>query len=248
MQSSLPLCIQKLGLIKGLRFQINKKLKKAASLKFTFLREPVYFRNIKIDYNVFMQLFVHNEYGFKVPIKPETIFDFGANIGLASVLFANKYPSAKIWALEPEEKNYLQANKNLENYKNVTLLKGAIWNESTHIDIIDDSVDVDAFMTKKSESGSGKIRAYTIDEILELSGQPTIDLLKIDVEGAEKEVFESNYENWIQRTKIIVIELHDEMKPGSSKAVFSAICKYDFSFAMWGENVIFYNKKYINKI
>jgi hypothetical protein len=69
----------------------------------------------------------------------------------------------------------------------------------------------------------------------------SIDILKVDIEGSEKEVFELNYENWLPKCKAIVIELHDNMKQGTSKSVFKAISQYNFSFEMQDENLIFIN-------
>lgn len=83
-----------------------------------------------------------------------------------------------------------------------------------------------------------------IDSVLALSGHRNIDLLKLDVEGAEKEIFSVNYENWLPYTKVIMIELHDRFKHGCSKAFFSAVAKYDFSFSIRGENCILVNNAY----
>ena len=73
-------------------------------------------------------------------------------------------------------------------------------------------------------------------------GWETIDILKIDIEGSEKELFSSNYEKWLPATKLIFVEVHDDMKKGCSKAVFSAIGKYNFHFSMKHENLIFINQ------
>jgi len=48
-----------------------------------------------------------------------------------------------------------------------------------------------------------------------------IDLLKIDIEGSEKEVFEAC--DWQDRLDSIVIELHDRFKPGCSQVVNRAL-------------------------
>ena len=56
-------------------------------------------------------------------------------------------------------------------------------------------------------------------------------------------VFEKNYENWLPRTRLLIVELHDRMQPGSSKAVFNAITKYDFICETKWENLIFYNRQ-----
>ena len=54
-----------------------------------------------------------------------------------------------------------------------------------------------------------------------------IDILKLDVEGAEKNIFSSNT-NWISKVQLLIIELHDEVVPGCSREFFSAISEYDF--------------------
>ena len=59
--------------------------------------------------------------------------------------------------------------------------------------------------------------------------------------GSEKTVFEHNYESWLPFVKVLVIELHDRMVKGASSAVFEAIGKYDFSFGIKGENIVFSN-------
>jgi hypothetical protein len=51
-------------------------------------------------------------------------------------------------------------------------------------------------------------------EKFQISG---IDLLKIDVEGAECEIFETS-QNWIERVRTICIELHDRLRPGCREA------------------------------
>ena len=70
-----------------------------------------------------------------------------------------------------------------------------------------------------------------------------IDILKMDVEGSEKEIFESNYEHWLSKTKCLIIELHDRMRKGSSDSVFAAVSKYNFTKLESGENVVFINNE-----
>ena len=61
----------------------------------------------------------------------------------------------------------------------------------------------------------------TVDAILRDAGQNRVDLLKIDIEGAEREVMSSSA-NWIDRVGVLMIELHDDIKPGCSEAFRSA--------------------------
>ncbi len=63
----------------------------------------------------------------------------------------------------------------------------------------------------------------------------SIDILKVDIEGAEKEVFESS--DWMGSVRCLAIELHDWIKPGCSAAVGSVT--RDFSILQRGETTIF---------
>jgi hypothetical protein len=72
------------------------------------------------------------------------------------------------------------------------------------------------------------------------NGLEQIDILKIDIEGSEKELFESDYDYWLSRTKILIIELHDRLKPETSKTVFKALLNYQFSVIIKGQNLVFY--------
>jgi hypothetical protein len=90
----------------------------------------------------------------------------------------------------------------------------------------------------------GCIPAYSIASIVKEMNWSTIDLLKLDIEGSEKEVFEKNYESWLPQTKMIIIEVHDHMRKGAAKSVFAATNKYNFSFSMNHENLIFINQDF----
>ncbi len=247
MRSSFPASIQSLGLIDGIKFYLQKKFKSTKPLKLSQLKHPILFRKTKVDFQIFMQIFVSKEYDLKLSFTPQVIFDLGANVGYASTFFANKYPNAKIWALEPESNNFLLAQKNLSNYGNVSLIKGAVWSEQVDIHVVDKSLGEAAFMIELG-GGENTVRAYTISELLELSGQEYIDILKIDIEGAEKEIFEIGFEKWIERTRMIIVETHDRYKDGTSKALFSAISKYNFALDISGENLLLYNQKLVSKV
>jgi len=69
--------------------------------------------------------------------------------------------------------------------------------------------------------------------------------LKLDIEGAEKNVFEKKFEQWLPRVKILVIEFHDRMVEGCSSTVLKALSNYSFRSEIKGENTIFYNKEFI---
>jgi len=245
MTSKLPYILKSYGLLNGIKLYTHIKFKGKSPILFSFLKFPVYIRNIKSDILTFEQIFVNKEYDIKVPFEPKIIVDLGANVGYASILFANRFPKAKIFALEPEENNFDIAKKNVELYPNITLLRGAVWDKSEQINIVDKGYGEAAYIVEKGR-GEHTVKAYTIPELMHLAGENYIDILKIDIEGSEKEIFENGFEEWIPYTKIIVIETHDRYKPGTSKAVFNTIGKYDFSLEISGENLLLYNNALVN--
>jgi FkbM family methyltransferase len=151
--------------------------------------------------------------------KPETIVDAGAHIGMASILFARRFPLAKIVAIEPEASNFAALARNTSPYKNILAVRAAIWSEDGEVTLGKSDAHVKgAFQVV--EHGEERVRAMTMDTLMRETGIQSIDLLKMDIEGAEKEVFTAC--NWIKKVRIIAIELHDRIKPGCRSAVESA--------------------------
>jgi FkbM family methyltransferase len=229
-----------LGFINALKLYKCAKAKVNSKIQFSFLQHPVFLRNIYSDIAIFEQIFIDKEYNVDIAFTPKTIIDLGANVGFASLYFNTKYPTAQIVAVEPEPNNFLQAKKNVEHYKNITLLNGAIWHNNDTLFLVDNGLGEAGFMVNDGK-GTIEIKAFTIPNLMEIMNANIIDILKIDIEGAEKEIFENNTDLWLPKTKIVIVETHDRYRKGTSKAVFSAMNKYDFSLTLSGENLIFTN-------
>ena len=232
--------IAALNIVTGFRLYIHTKTKSLKGIHLPFLKHPVYFRKTISDRTMFEQIFVNGEYNIIVPFKPQCIVDLGANVGYASVYFANRFPDARIFALEPDTENFASAQKNTAHYKNIQMVKGAVWHKKELLSIKDHGHG-EAALTVQTGDGELTIRGYTIHEIIGLLGVAEIDVLKVDIEGSEKEIFENGSKEWIPKTKIIIVETHDRYRKGTSKALFKAISKYNFSLALSGENLILYN-------
>jgi len=70
------------------------------------------------------------------------------------------------------------------------------------------------------EDGDQRVRAVTMETLMKENGISTIDFLKVDIEGAEKEVFQNC--TWIKNVRVIAIELHDRLRPDCLSTVQSA--------------------------
>lgn len=203
---------------------------------------PVYLRPNTSDIPVFHQIFTSTEYDVNFNQKVDLIIDAGANIGLSSVYFANKYPNAKILSIEPEEGNYNILLKNTSLYKNIIPIKKALYNKICTLNIVDTGKGEFGYMIESISDNTpiGKTTSITINKLIEEYDIKHIDILKLDIEGAERELFLTDYKNWLSRVRCLIIELHDDMKQGASKAFFTAISKFNFSFKLKGENLIFF--------
>ncbi|RYG28878.1 MAG: FkbM family methyltransferase, partial [Chitinophagaceae bacterium] len=175
-------------------------------------------------------------------VRPKTIIDAGANIGLTSIYLANKFPDSLIVSLEPDEQNFKLLKDNVHAYPNVRPVLGGLWKKPAFLTIEDAKAGNNAFTVKEVEAdGPEVVKAFSVDGIMEMMGWATVDLLKIDIEGSEKEVFGTGNLPWLPKVKVLIIELHDRMVPGCSRAVFKAIASVDFSMEVKGENLVFTN-------
>jgi FkbM family methyltransferase len=192
-------------------------------------RHPVQLRLRTSDVTLFSEILLDVQYDWELPSRPGVIIDAGANIGLTSVFYANKYPQATIIAIEPERSNFEILRQNTALYPNIIALRAALWNEDRELNIVDPGDgrwDFWSFRTSTpGTSGTpaerGLVRGLTVDRLMMDNGINYVDLLKLDIEGAEKEIFESPA-GWIDRVGALAVELHDRFKDGCSDAVLAA--------------------------
>jgi FkbM family methyltransferase len=175
------------------------------------------------DVSLFRDILLNKEYEWELPSGPRVIVDAGANIGLSSIFYANRYPHARIICVEPEPSNARMLRKNMAYYPNSVIVEAALWNHNEPVSVVDPGVGEWGFRTIP---GSSNMRGITLDTLMDQCGIDYIDLLKVDIEGAEKEVFE-NPSQWIDRLGVIVIEPHDRFKPGCSRSLYLATRDFD---------------------
>jgi len=214
---------------------------KSFNIKLTNYKYSVILRNNTTDISVFYQVFLERSYQFNIKAEPRVIIDCGANIGLSTVFFKHRYPKAKVIAIEPEISNFKMLELNTKMYNNVHCLNYGIWNKSTNLIIKDNNLGNWGFMVEEVDyKNETTIPAISIDEIIEKFNIKQIDILKNDIEGSEKELFQENFKTWLSKTKLLIIELHDGLNNGSSKSFFSAISNYEFSMIRKNENLVFF--------
>jgi len=224
------------------------KNKSTNDIKISKVRTPISLRSGTSDIPLFYEIFWKNEYGFNLSFEPVNIIDAGANIGLAALFFANKYPNTKIISIEPEKSNFDLMLMNINDYPNIIPLRKGLSNLSNQKNEVYESdkgkwgFTTGLVSESLHQDDERIISTISIDDIMAMYNLAYLDIVKIDIEGAEKELFESNYENWLSKTRCLVIELHDRLKLGCSKNFFNAIGRYNFSLSQKGENLILINQ------
>lgn len=123
--------------LKGAYICLKIKFGFTKSIQIPNIKFPIELRPKTSDTPVFHQIFTLREYDIEFNEKVDLIIDAGANIGLSSVYFANKYPNAKILSIEPEEGNYNILLKNTSLYKNIIPIKKALYNKICTLNIVD---------------------------------------------------------------------------------------------------------------
>ncbi|SAK43402.1 hypothetical protein AWB80_00591 [Caballeronia pedi] len=166
------------------------------------------------------------------------IVDAGANIGAASVWFALTYPRAKILAVEPDISNYELLNRNAASFPSIVPVNAAIAAHSGKLFLTDPGEGAWGYRTAEQPSErSYEVDALTLEEVIaKTSGTPFI--LKIDIEGAESDLF-SRYSEQLNSFPLVIIELHDWLLPGKSNSRNFLKWHIDMErdFVYYGENV-----------
>jgi FkbM family methyltransferase len=190
-----------------------------------------FFRPRTSDEHVFQQVFVNQEYNLA-----------GANIGASSIYFAVNAWGSRVVAIEPDRKNFELLEKNVEGLKEIELVRAALSSSKGQAVIVDPGLGPWGYRTRPAaaaDSGPKTVASVTMNEIFEERAADFYPLIaKIDIEGAEEDLFSANTE-WVVRTPLIIIELHDWLLPkaGTSAPFLRCIAGLSRDFMYFGENI-----------
>lgn len=161
-------------------------------------------------------------------LRPSCIVDCGAHIGCASLFFALRYPGARIIAIEPDKKNFEMLSANLGRFDNILGVNAAVWDTPARVRIANPGTNPTGLYVEES-AGDADIRGLTVTEIMEMAGTERIDILKVDIEGAEQRLFSSpDCQRWLSKVFVLIVELHDRLQPGCARALYRALDRYEY--------------------
>jgi FkbM family methyltransferase len=200
-------------------------------LQTLYLKRPgkrIYLRTHSTDVLVARTIFFEEEYREPLehlPVEPTYIMDIGANVGYGSRYFFHRFPNSKIFFVEPDFKNFSVAILNLSEEILAGQCRGlnaAVWTEDCLVSIETEGRGEWFFRCHPSPPDQDGLAAYSLASLIAKAGFPRVDLLKIDIEGTEEELFREDMSSWIGRVNCLVCELHEDFTHEEFVSRFSA--------------------------
>ena len=175
------------------------------------LEDPSYDHNL--DFKVINETWIENVYRIHQGqfFGCGVFVDVGANIGAVS-LFVDSFNKdreddnkIKVYAVEPEPNNLYLLNQNIQNNptENITIVSNAIWHEETMVSISNrggNSSIVDL------EEDSSEVLAITLETLFSTYNIEEVDVMKIDIEGAEFDLIINTPAETLAKINRLVLE------------------------------------------
>ena len=177
----------------------------------------------------------------QLPIN--TIFDIGSNIGLAAIRLSRAFPAACIYAVEPAPDNYRLLEQNIAaNAVPAVLLPTGVWHKAARLYFDRSFRDGKEWAIAMTDVPTGDptayVDAFSLNDLVARYGILAIDLLKIDIEGGERYIFNEAREGleFLAITVVIAIEIHDEYL--IADRILAILREAGFSISHSGEYLI----------
>jgi FkbM family methyltransferase len=167
------------------------------------------------------------------------VVDAGANVGTAAFLFYTTFPQASIYSIEADHSNHsaLVANMQINNCQRVTPRHAALWGRAQQLTVSKSQMHWGRKVsdTEPDTRDANPVSAITLSEILIESPHGQIDVLKMDIEGAEESIFDESVGDglaWLKKVRYLAIEIHG---PILEKRIKRLLKEHSFSLFQTGE-------------
>ncbi|HOW36318.1 MAG TPA: FkbM family methyltransferase [Candidatus Omnitrophota bacterium] len=178
--------------------------------------------------SAYEEIFGNESYKFPCGNKEPHIIDCGANIGLSIIYFKRLYPESKIIAFEPDPKVFEALNHNINTFefKDVALIQKGVWNTETTLPFFSEGADAGRITAVNDSQNIIKIQTTRLRDYLDRR----VDLLKIDIEGAETVVLEDCRDN-LKNVQNIFVEYHSfKGQQQTLHTILDILAKADFRY------------------
>jgi len=170
-------------------FQVLKNVPRYTPVRTNFLGAEIELVDAASFLSMYDEIFEKQIYNFHASAPRPFIIDGGANVGLSLVYFKQIYPDCRIIAFEPDVSVFHVLQKNIRafNFSSIELVNKALWSSETVLEFMAEGADAGRMVEIDREAKISKVQTVRLRKYL--LTQP-VDLLKLDIEGAETEVLE----------------------------------------------------------
>ena len=182
----------------------------------------------------FKEIFVHEDYRLPYSKKTKIIVDVGANIGLFSIYSVIRQPQARIYALEADPLNFSILKENIESNSlkdRIQAFNFAVSSKIGETVFYQSEISGWSSLFKTRGSQDGKpvyIDTINISTFCKNHGIKKIDFLKVDIEGAEYDVFLGDRDIFNVSIREIIVEV--DRNPRDEKYKFNDLVNYMKNF------------------
>ena len=176
------------------------------------------------------------------------IVDAGANVGYTTWFLLSFFRNAQVICIEPDLGNLSVLKKNLEQSVKdgqVKVYRNALTGQGDQNVVIADTFRDGrdwALSIKESEKESD-LKSVGMSQLMKENGWKTIDILKVDIEGSERFVFESSADlSYLRMVRLIALEIHDEFKIREN--IYITLRNYGFELWNFGETTLAINRNF----
>ena len=244
------------GTLKAVQVLLRRAAGSAAPLPVTpkgISRRRVVLRPMESDLFVASQIFGWTEYDIgsdrqnAVRMLAQTlvaqgdvpvIVDAGANVGYSALYFADTYPEAFVLAVEPDAETYRMLEQNCAGHDRIKPVHAALWSHDRGVEL--SGSELNSWSRLVRDGGSEhRTSSMRLDQLLAGVPHSRLLILKLDIEGAEREVCLA-CPDLVRTAPCILVEPHDFKFPGAAclTPLFSAIAGKQVDTLLIGENLL----------
>lgn len=209
--------IDKLKLaLAGLEFHASNLLRWKPALKPSHFRirwndvHEIYLRRRSGDIFIFHEIFAFRCYSLPDIVDSKSarvVVDLGANIGLTSLFWTRSFPHVRFVCVEPNPSNANLLRRNLSFLgSRLKVIEAAVSDVPGNLPFLDSNWSWGGRLVVDGP-GDRSVRCLTFDQIMEESEIDAVDVLKVDIEGAERQLL-SGRPAWLDKVSCVIAELH----------------------------------------
>jgi FkbM family methyltransferase len=216
------------GLLAGVR-NLSREAPVASKVRGErFGEPPLWLRYGTVDPDVVFQVAARGEYDVRPQGEVGLVIDGGAHIGVAARRFAAAFPEAKVIAVEPDRDNFELLLRNTSGFANVECVNAAIMAEPGPATV---TRGAENWLHTVAPGGDEpNVAGVTVGELIARSGLAAVDILKLDIEGTERDLFEAGAPGWLNAVGTLLVELHDWARPGCSRYLYRATADFEYEW------------------